>query len=289
MLPTIPKPAAPKYWQTRRFLLTLDHPLVMAIVNVTPDSFSDAGQTFDSGTALRRCEALVKQGAQLLDIGGESTRPMATPVALDEELRRVLPVVRGAVTLGVPVSVDTSRPEVMRAVLDLGADVINDVRALRDPQALAVCAAHDSVGLCLMHLPGEPDTMQALAQYSDVVAEVSAYLTAQVARLRLAGIGAQRIALDPGFGFGKTLQHNLQLMQGLPQLLGLGHPLLVGLSRKRMVGELTGRALPQDRVVASAVAALAAVHLGAHIVRVHDVAATLDALAVWRAVGPRLV
>lgn len=279
-------PATCSHWQTARFRLPLDRVRIMAIVNVTPDSFSDGGLAFDAAAALQRCEALVRQGADLLDIGGESTRPGAPAVPADEELRRVLPVVRGAVTLGVPVSVDTSKPEVIRAVLDAGADIINDVRALRDPQALAACAAHPTVGVCLMHMPGEPGTMQSLAVYDDVTREVGAYLAVQAASAVHAGIAADRIALDPGYGFGKTLDHNCQLLREQRQLLSLGHPLLVGLSRKSMLGTLTGGRPAAERVVASVTVALAAAEAGAHVVRVHDVADTVQAFAVWRAVRP---
>ncbi len=278
--------ATPRHWQTGRFRLGMSRPQVMGIVNVTPDSFSDGGLWRDTGVALQRCEALLKQGADILDIGGESTRPGAPAVPVDEEMRRVLPVVRGAVSLGVPVSVDTSKPEVMRAVLDAGADIVNDVRALRDPQALAVVAAHASAGVCLMHMPGEPATMQSLAIYDDVTREVAQALGAMAGRLRSAGIAAERIALDPGYGFGKTLEHNCQLLREQRQLLALGHPLLVGLSRKSMLGALTGGRPATERGAASIAAALAAVEAGASVLRVHDVQATVDALAVWRAVRP---
>jgi dihydropteroate synthase len=274
------------HWRTARFELVLDRVHVMGIVNVTPDSFSDGGQSLDTGAALQRCEALLKEGADILDIGGESTRPGAPAVSLDEELRRVLPVVRGAVSLNVPLSVDTSKPEVMRAALDAGADIVNDVRALRDPQALAVCAAHPTVGVCLMHMPGEPSTMQSLAVYDDVTREVGQALSAMAVRLRQAGIAPERIVLDPGYGFGKTLQHNCQLLREQRQLLALGYPLLVGLSRKSMLGALTGGRAANERLPASIAAALAAVDAGARVLRVHDVQATADALAVWRAVRP---
>ncbi len=271
------------HWQTARFRLALDRVQVMAIINVTPDSFSGGGERVDTATALQRCEAALQEGAHILDIGGESTRPGATPVPLDEEMLRVLPVLRAAVTLGVPVSVDTSQPTLMQAALDLGVDIINDVRALRHPMALQRCAAHPLAGVCLMHMPGEPGTMQSLAHYDNVTQTVRAFLAEQAARVRAAGVAAERIVLDPGFGFGKQLPHNLQLMHELRQLLGLGHPLLVGLSRKGMLGTLTGGKPPQQRAVASAVAALAACQRGAQIVRVHDVAATVDALAVGHA------
>lgn len=260
--------------------------LVMGIVNITPDSFSDGGRYFSEAQALQRCEALLAEGADILDIGGESTRPGAPPVPADEELRRVLPVVHAAVRLGVPVSVDTCKAEVMRAVLDAGADIINDVKALRGPQALQAIAAHPLAGVCLMHMPGEPSTMQSLAVYEDVTREVGEFLAAQAARVQAAGISAERIVLDPGYGFGKTLEHNCQLLMQQAQLLALGLPLLVGLSRKSMLGALTGGRPAAERGPASLAAALAAVEAGAHIVRVHDVAATVDALKVWRSVRP---
>lgn len=279
-------PPGPALWQTARFAITLDRVRVMGIVNVTPDSFSDGGRWFDPSAALSHAEQLLTEGADILDIGGESTRPGASPVSPEEELRRVLPVVRAAAALKVPLSVDTSKPEVMRAVLDAGADIINDVRALRDPQALAVCAAHPSAGICLMHMPGEPTTMQSLAHYENVTREVGQMLAAAAERVRRAGVAPDRIVLDPGYGFGKKLEHSVQLLQEQAQLLALGYPLLVGLSRKGMLGTLTGGRPAPQRAAASIAAALAAVEHGARVVRVHDVQATVDALAVWRALRP---
>lgn len=273
-------------WQTSRFRIALDRVRVMGIVNVTPDSFSDGGRWADPALALKHCEQLVREGADLLDIGGESTRPGAPAVPADEELRRVLPVVKGAASLGVPLSVDTSKPEVIRAVLEAGADIVNDVRGLRDPLALAACAAHPTAGVCLMHMPGEPATMQSLAVYDDVTREVGQALGAMAARARSAGIAAERIVLDPGYGFGKTLEHNLTLLRQQRQLLAQGYPLLSGLSRKSMLGALTGGRPAPERVAASIAAALAAADAGAAVLRVHDVQATVDALAVWRAVRP---
>jgi dihydropteroate synthase len=273
---------APLLWQAGRYRLALHQALVMGIVNVTPDSFADGAQHFDERQAVQHCERLVREGADLLDIGGESTRPGAPPVPAAEEMRRVLPVVRAAITLGVPVSVDTSKAEVMRAVLDAGADIINDVRALREPLALQTCAAHPSAGLCLMHMVGDPATMQSLAVYDDVTREVAAFLAAQLQRVLQAGVAAERVALDPGYGFGKTLDQNCQLLAQQGELLALGRPLLVGLSRKSMLGTLTGGKPAHERVAASVAAALAAVEAGAHVIRVHDVAATVDALKVWR-------
>jgi dihydropteroate synthase len=269
-------------WQTQRFAIDLAQPRVMGIVNVTPDSFSGGGRHADPAAACRHCDALVAEGADILDIGGESTRPGARAPDVDEELARVLPVVRHAVTLGVPVSVDTSRPEVMAAALALGADIVNDVRALRRTGALEVLAAHPRAGLCLMHMQGEPGTMQATPVYGDVVAEVALFLAERLAAVRAAGIADDRVALDPGIGFGKSPAHNLALLSRQRELLALGRPLLVGWSRKSTLGVLTGRPVG-DRLAASIAAALAAVQRGAAVVRVHDVAATVDALRVWRA------
>ncbi|MFO1340129.1 MAG: dihydropteroate synthase [Burkholderiaceae bacterium] len=274
----------PALWQTARFKIDLTRPQVMGIVNVTTDSFSDGGQHATTAAACAHCERLVDEGADILDIGGESTRPGSMPPSLELELERVLPVVRHAVTLGVPVSVDTSRPEVIAAVLDAGADIVNDVRALRVPGALAATAAHPRAGVCLMHMQGEPATMQQAPSYGDVVAEVSAFLGERLAAAESAGIAASRIVLDPGYGFGKTQEHNLALFGRQRELLVLGRPLLVGWSRKGMLGKITGRPV-ESRQAASVGAALAAVALGARIVRVHDVAETVDALKVWNAAG----
>ncbi|MBP6336195.1 MAG: dihydropteroate synthase [Vitreoscilla sp.] len=271
-------------WQTTRFQIDLARPQVMGIVNVTPDSFSDGGQHADTASACAHCDQLLAEGVDILDIGGESTRPGSDMPSLDEELARVLPVVRHAVTLGLPVSVDTSRPEVIRAVLDVGADIINDVRALTWPGALEAVAAHGRTGVCLMHMQGQPKTMQAAPAYQDVVAEVKAFLAERLAQVRMAGIADERITLDPGYGFGKLIEHNLGLFQRQQELLSLGRPLLVGWSRKGMLGQITGR--PKgERMVASVAAALAAITRGARIVRVHDVAATVDAIKVWQAAG----
>jgi dihydropteroate synthase len=269
-------------WQTARYAIDLSRPRVMGIVNVTPDSFSDAGAHATTAAALAQCEALLAQGADMLDIGGESTRPGALAPTVQEELDRVLPVLRGAVALGVPVSVDTSEPKVMREALALGVDIVNDVRALRRPGAVAALAAHPRAGLCLMHMKGEPAAMQAEAVYGDVVAEVIAFLAQRVQEVAAAGIAAERITVDPGIGFAKTANHNLALLSRQRELLGLGRPLLMGWSRKGTLGLITGRPVG-ERVAASVAAALAAVQRGAHIVRVHDVAATVDALKVWLA------
>ncbi|MCU0814474.1 MAG: dihydropteroate synthase [Burkholderiaceae bacterium] len=270
-------------WTTARFDVDLSRPRVMGIVNVTPDSFSDGGRYRDASAAMAHCDALVAEGADLLDIGGESTRPGAAAPDVDEELVRVLPVVRHAVTLGVPVSVDTSAPEVMRAVLDAGADVVNDVRALTRPGALDAVAAHPRAGVCLMHMRGEPGSMQRQTTYDDVVAEVAAFLGKRAGEVRARGVDAGRIVVDPGVGFAKTVEHNLELLRRQHELLAIvGYPLLVGWSRKSTLGALTGRPVG-DRLAASVAAAVLAVDRGAAIVRVHDVAPTVDALTVWRA------
>ncbi|MEN9893364.1 MAG: dihydropteroate synthase FolP [Pseudomonadota bacterium] len=272
-------------WQTRRFFLDLSaRPLVMGIVNVTPDSFSDGGRHDEADAALRHCEQLLRDGADILDIGGESTRPGARIPDADEELRRVLPVVRGAVTLGVPVSVDTSSPAVMRAVLDAGADIINDVRALQREGAVEAVAAHAQAGVCLMHMRGEPATMQQFTDYDDVVHAVRDFLRERVALLQAGGVSKDRIVLDPGIGFAKTPEHNWILMQRQRELLVDGVPLLAGWSRKSSLGLLTGRSVG-ERLVPSVAAALAAVQHGARIVRVHDVRETVDAFKVWAASG----
>lgn len=275
----------PLTWQTTRHSIDLRQPRVMGIVNATPDSFSDGGLHADAPSAQAHCEQLLRDGAHILDIGGESTRPGARQPDAAEELARVLPVLRHAVTLGVPVSVDTSRPAVMQAALDLGVDIVNDVRALALPGALAVVAGHPRCGVCLMHMNGEPGVMQQSPHYAgDVVQVVAAWLGQRLAAVRAAGVSAQRITLDPGIGFGKLPAHNWALMQRQAELLALGQPLLLGWSRKSALGVLTGRPVHQ-RLAASVAAALAAVHQGASIVRVHDVAATVDALAVWAAAG----
>ncbi|MFT3665386.1 dihydropteroate synthase [Piscinibacter sp.] len=272
------------FWQTTRFCIDLAEPKVMGIVNVTPDSFSDGGRHGDAAGALAHCETLLAEGAHILDIGGESTRPGAAQVPLDEELRRVIPVVEGALKLGVPVSVDTVKPEVMRRALDAGADIVNDINALRLPGALEAVAAHPGCGVCLMHMRGDPATMQQRPAYDDVVLEVGDFLRERLAALRERGVTAERVVLDPGIGFGKSVQHNLDLLRRQRELLALGRPLLLGWSRKSTLGALTGRPVEQ-RLAASVAAALACVHRGARIVRVHDVAATADALKVWGAAG----
>jgi dihydropteroate synthase len=270
------------HWQTTRFRIDLSLPRVMGIVNVTPDSFFDGGQHAETRAAIAHCERLVAQGADILDIGGESTRPGADALGAAHEFSRVLPVLREAVRLGVPVSVDTSEPLVMREALALGVDIINDVRALQRPGALACVAGFAKAGVCLMHMKGEPTHMQAEADYGDVVAEVRDYLQARMQVLEQAGVAAERLVLDPGIGFAKTPDHNLALLSRQAELLSLGRPLLVGWSRKGTLGHLTGRPVA-ERLAASVAAALLALQRGASIVRVHDVAATVDALKVWQA------
>ena len=271
-------------WTTTRYAIDLATPRVMGIVNLTPDSFSDGGRHAGTSAALAHCERLLKDGADILDIGGESTRPGSDPVPVDEELARVLPVLRGALALGVPVSVDTVKPEVMRAALETGADIVNDVNGLRRPGAVEAVAAHPSCGICLMHMQGEPKSMQEHPHYDDVVVDVARFLAERVATLAEHGVARERLTLDPGVGFGKTAAHNFELLARQRELLALGVPLLAGWSRKSSLGAVTGRPVEQ-RLAASVAAALAAALQGASILRVHDVAETVDALKVWRAAG----
>jgi dihydropteroate synthase len=273
------------FWQTTRFRIDLAEPQVMGIVNVTPDSFSADGSSSSIAAAIATCDRLLRDGAQLLDIGGESSRPGAEPVGLQVELDRVMPVLLHALRLGVPVSLDTTKPDVMREALDAGADIVNDIHALQAPGAVDVVAAHRSCGVCLMHMRGEPASMQSAPAYGDVVAEVIAFLDARRNAARAAGIADERIVLDPGIGFGKTAGHNLELLRRQRELLTLARPLLVGWSRKSTLGSITGRAVG-ERGAASVAAALMAVERGARIVRVHDVAATVDALKVWQSAQP---
>ncbi|HFC6132111.1 TPA: dihydropteroate synthase [Neisseria meningitidis] len=278
-------------WQAGRFEIGLDKPKIMGIVNLTPDSFSDGGAySQNAQTALVHAERLLKEGADILDIGGESTRPCADYVSPEEEWARVEPVLAEVAGWGVPVSLDTRRTVVMEKALALGGiDIINDVAALTDEGALELLACQADTGICLMHMRGLPENMQINPKYQDVVGEVARYLKARAAECIAAGIAPQRITLDPGFGFGKTLQHNIALMRHLPELMAeTGFPLLIGVSRKRMIGELTGEADAAERVHGSVVAALASVARGAQIVRVHDVKATADALKVWEALGINL-
>ena len=272
------------FWQTSRFAIDLARPQIMGIVNATPDSFSDGGQHAGASAALRHCEQLLKDGANILDIGGESTRPGSPAVPLAEELARVLPVVRGAVTLGVPVSVDTYKPEVMQAVLDLGADIINDIWALRQPGAAQVVAAHPRCGVCLMHMHRDPQTMQTAPMEGDVPAQVLSFLELSAHSLQALGAEKSRIVLDPGIGFGKTVAQNFSLLARQRELLALGYPLLAGWSRKSSLGAVTGLAVG-ERLAPSVAAAVLAVERGARIVRVHDVSETVAALAVWNAMN----
>ena len=275
-------------WQTSRFEIDLSRPKVMGVVNVTPDSFSDGGEHFEIQSALKHCEQLLHEGADILDIGGESSRPGALALSLEEELARVIPVVRHAVTLGVPVSVDTYKPAVMQAVLDLGADIINDIWALRwsDTQslvsALDVVSAFDKCGVCLMHMHRNPQTMQTTPMQGDVVAQVTGFLAERIQALERKGIARKRICIDPGIGFGKTVEQNFALLANQQELLALGYPVVSGWSRKSSLGAVSGAAA-DDRVAASVAAAVLAVERGAHIVRVHDVKATVQGLKVFEA------
>jgi dihydropteroate synthase len=272
----------PTHWHCGRFRLPLDRPLVMGVVNVTPDSFSDGGRYLQVDRAVEHARRLVAEGADILDIGGESTRPGASQVSPAVQIERVMPVLQALRDVTVPLSVDTSEPEVMRSALDEGVAIINDVRALGVPGALAQMARSDC-GVVLMHMQGTPQTMQIDPSYGDVVAEVGDFLRARRDEAVRGGVAPERIALDPGFGFGKRGAHNRLLLAHLGGLLALGRPLLVGLSRKASLGEMTGRPVG-ERLIPSVVAALLAVQAGARIVRAHDVGETRDAIAVWEAV-----
>jgi dihydropteroate synthase len=266
-------------------ILKLDRPRVMGIVNVTPDSFSDGGAHDTAEAAVAHALKLVEEGADLLDIGGESTRPGAEEVSVEEELRRVIPVIEQlAKKTSVPISIDTSKPEVMRAAVAAGAGMINDIYALRREGALEAAAAL-GVPVVLMHMQGEPRSMQQAPDYDDVVGDVHRFLTERLFAAEMSGISKKNLVVDPGFGFGKNTQHNLSLLAQLERFAELGVPVLAGLSRKRTLGELTGREAAQDRVFASVAAHLIAAQRGASILRVHDVAATVDALKVWNAVA----
>ena len=269
------------FWKTTRFEIDLATPKVMGIVNVTPDSFSNGSQHGNLTSALKHCELLLKQGADILDIGGESTRPGAQEVSLKEELQRILPVVKEAVRLDVPISVDTYKPKVMQAVLDAGADIINDIWALRQKGALDVIAKHGGCGVCLMHMHAQPLDMQVYPMEGLAVPTVVAFLLERVQAILALGVSKERIALDPGVGFGKTVAQNFELLAHQKQLSALGYPLLVGWSRKSSLGAVTGCEVG-ERLVPSVAAALLAVERGAQLVRVHDVGATVQALAVWR-------
>ena len=284
------------HWQTTRFSIDLRSPKVMGIVNVTPDSFSDGGEHASQSAAMAWCDQLVKDGVDILDIGGESTRPGAPPVPQDEELARVLPIVRHAVTLGVPVSVDTYKPAVMQAALDLGADIINDVWALRWPGSgdlrtgMDVVREHPNCGMCLMHMHRDPQTMQVTPMQGDAVPQVLLFLEQLGQEMSGLGVDKARICIDPGIGFGKTVAQNFALLARQSELIALGYPLLAGWSRKSSLVAVTQRSLSdvatldvRERLVPSVTAALLAVQNGAHIVRVHDVKETLQALKVWAA------
>jgi dihydropteroate synthase len=269
-------------FQCGKFSFPLDRPLIMGVINVTPDSFSDGNRYLRADAALAHARRLIDEGADLLDIGGESTRPGAAPVALDEERRRVLPVIAALADSGAAVSIDTQKPELMREAVAAGAAMVNDVNGFQAPGALAAVAG-SGCAVCIMHRQGDPRTMQQAPQYGDVVAEVRGYLDGRVAAAEVAGIARSRIVVDPGFGFGKTLAHNLELLRRLDEVAAAGVAVLAGLSRKSMIGAVTGRDTG-ERIFGSVAAALIAVQRGAVIVRVHDVAATRDALAVWTAV-----
>ncbi len=271
-----------KIWHTTRFAIDLTRPRVMGIVNVTPDSFSDGGQHASTTMAMAHCEKLLREGADILDIGGESTRPGSPSVSLDDELARVVPVLRHAVTLGVPVSVDTCKPEVMRAALDLGVDIINDVWALRQTGAPQVVAQHGQCGVCLMHMHRDPQTMQVAPMDGDVLPQVLAFLTQVTQQLVDKGVAKTRVVWDGGIGFGKTVQQNFALLARQDELLASGYPLLTGWSRKSSLGAVTGYEVG-DRLLPSVVAAVLAAERGASVIRVHDVTETVAALKVWAA------
>jgi dihydropteroate synthase len=275
------------HWQTTRFELDLARPWVMGIVNLTPDSFSDGGQHAQGSQALRHAELLLHQGAGILDVGAESTRPGALAVPLDEELARLMPFLREAVRWQVPISVDTYKPEVMQAVLDLGVDIVNDIWALRQPGAERVVAAHPSCGVCLMHMHRDPQTMQLQPMSGDVVSAVAQFLQARMQSLLAQGVDASRLVLDPGIGFGKTVVQNFELLARQSVLMGTGRPLMAAWSRKSSLGAVLAQdgpiPPPSERLSASVAAALMAVERGARLVRVHDVKPTVDALRVWQA------
>lgn len=278
-------PSGPVFfgWQAGRFQLDLARPLVMGIVNVTPDSFSDGGSHADVSSALAHCEQLLSEGADILDIGGESTRPGSPAVPLEEELRRVVPVIREAVRLGVPLSIDTYKPQVMQAVLDLGADIVNDIWSLRQPGAREVVAGHPRCGVCLMHMHRDPQTMQVAPMEGDAVAQSMDFLAEQVRQLQALGVAAERIVIDPGVGFGKTVEQNFALLARQQAFAQLGFPILAGWSRKSALGAVTGLAEASQRALPSVVAAVLAADRGARVLRVHDVRETVQGLAVWSA------
>jgi dihydropteroate synthase len=271
-------------WRCGARVIDLSHPIVMGVLNVTPDSFSDGGMYADPISAIERAHVMIAEGAAIIDAGGESTRPGAASVDVAAELARVRPIVSALALEGECVSIDTRRAAVARACVEAGASIINDVSGFRDPAMVELAAGCDA-GVIIMHMLGEPATMQQAPQYKDVVAEVRAYLKRQALRLRDAGVDADRIALDPGIGFGKTLEHNLALIAGLSQIAALGYPVVLGASRKRFIGDLTGVADPPDRLAGSLAAAVCGAERGATVIRAHDVAATLEALAVGTAIA----
>ena len=265
------------------FVLDLSRPLVMGVINVTPDSFSDGGKFLAATAAIEHAHLLIEEGADILDVGGESTRPGADPVGIDEELRRVVPIIEALRGNNIPISIDTMKPEVMKAAIQAGASMVNDVNALRAEGALEICAS-SAVGVCLMHMQGAPRSMQLEPTYVDVVAEVKNFLVERAQACERAGISKERIVIDPGFGFGKNREHNLTLLRRLKEFRETGYALLVGLSRKSVLGKITGQEVI-SRTPASVAAALLAVQNGAQIVRVHDVRATKDALAILHALN----
>ena len=275
-----------RIWRLRGFDLLLDRPRIMGVVNVTPDSFSDGGVYLEAGAAIERGMQMVEEGADLIDVGGESTRPGAAPISVTDELSRVLPVVEGLAAAGAVVSIDTSKAQVAIRAVEAGAVIINDVTALGDPEMAGVASEHGA-GLVLMHMQGNPLTMQVQPSYQDVVAEVSAFLVERAAMAEAAGVPRAGIAIDPGIGFGKTLAHNLALLRELRRLADLGYPLLVGTSRKSFLAKITGWIGPDDRDLASAVSAALAIERGADVVRVHNVASCIEAVLVTLAIVRR--
>lgn len=272
-----------KLWQCGRFEFALERPILMGIVNVTPDSFFDGGQHDQADAAIAHARKLASEGAHILDIGGESTRPGAAPVSLEVELARVMPVLEAMKDTGVALSIDTCKPEVMRAALAMGADIINDVTGMRDPHARAVVAEHATCGVCVMHMQGEPRTMQLEPHYEDVVREVLEALLQQARSVEQLGVSRSRISIDPGLGFGKTVAQNYRLVAELETIVASGYPVVFGASRKSMLGAVTGRPVDQ-RLAGSVAAALAGVEHGAKVLRVHDVGETRDALMIWQSV-----
>lgn len=272
-----------KLWKCGRFEFALERPILMGIVNVTPDSFFDGGQHDQADAAIAHARKLASEGAHILDIGGESTRPGAAPVSLEVELNRVMPVLEAMKDTGVALSIDTCKPEVMRAALAMGADIINDVTGMRDPHARAVVAEHATCGVCVMHMQGEPRTMQLEPHYEDVVREVLEALLQQARSVEQLGVSRSRISIDPGLGFGKTVAQNYRLVAELETIVASGYPVVFGASRKSMLGAVTGRSVDQ-RLAGSVAAALAGVEHGAKVLRVHDVGETRDALMIWQSV-----